>query len=205
MKIGISENRKITLTIGQLRRLVRESIQNDEDFEINDGVLVGCHSAKRNIVIPDGVVSIGDDAFYSCPNLTSVIIPDSVTSIRMAAFSGCEQLTSVTIPSSVTSIGDLAFHFCTRLSSMTIPDSVTSIGDSAFWGCRRLTKVVIPNSVTSIGDAAFRDCNFLKTIRVAREDQKEMILKSHSDLPRTTSIIVDGDDDDMLVRAGINR
>jgi len=39
--------------------------------------------------IPNGVTSIGDRAFYSCGNLTSVTIPNSVTSIDEYAFSHC--------------------------------------------------------------------------------------------------------------------
>ena len=47
------------------------------------------------LVIPDGVTSIGDHAFSNCSGLTSVTIPDSVTSIRYNAFYNCSSLTSV--------------------------------------------------------------------------------------------------------------
>ena len=70
------------------------------------------------IVIPDGVTSIGDYAFYMLSSLTSVTIPNSVTSIGDSAFNGCSSLTSVTIPDSVTSIGGSAFSFCSRLTSI---------------------------------------------------------------------------------------
>lgn len=39
-----------------------------------------------DLVIPDGVTSIGDYAFKGCSSLTSVTIPDSVTSIGESAF-----------------------------------------------------------------------------------------------------------------------
>lgn len=42
-----------------------------------------------DLVIPDGVTSIGNYAFSDCDGLTSVTIPDSVTSIGYYAFSDC--------------------------------------------------------------------------------------------------------------------
>ena len=118
-------------------------LYSDEDIEIT------------NLIIPNSVTSIGDNAFYGCSGLTSVTIPNSVTSIGAQAFSECSGLTSITIPNSVTSIGAQAFSNCSGLTSVTIPNSVTSIGYAAFSRCSGLTSVTIPNSVTSIGYAAF--------------------------------------------------
>jgi Flp pilus assembly protein protease CpaA len=106
------------------------------------------------------VTSIGNRAFGSCTNLTSITIPNSVTSIGMA-FNGCLSLTNVTIGTGVTSIGNEAFAFCTNLASITIPDSVTSIGSEAFYLCSSLGSVTIPGSVTNIGSEAFAFCNNL--------------------------------------------
>ena len=110
--------------------------------------------AQTSYDIPDGITSIGDNAFSSCYRLTSVIIPDGVTSIGNSAFSYCKSLASIIIPDGVTSIGDYAFHDCYRLTSIIIPDGVTSSGDSAFQGCSSLTSVSLPDSVTSIGSEA---------------------------------------------------
>jgi len=120
----------------------------------------------EEIVVEEGVTSIGKYAFFYCKSLTSVTIPNSVTSIGYMAFDSCESLTSVTIPDSVTSIGYSAFSWCTGLTSITIPDSVTSIGDHAFSHCDSLTSVTIPDSVTSIGSSAFLYCNSLTSITI---------------------------------------
>ena len=117
-----------------------------------------------NVTIPDGVASIGDCAFHGCSSLISIAIPDGVTSIGDGAFSDCSSLTSITIPGSVTSIGDEAFEACGKLTSVTLPDSVTSISNRAFLYCRSLTSIVIPNRVMDIGAGAFSYCRNLKSI-----------------------------------------
>ena len=48
-----------------------------------------------DVIIPEGVTSIGDYAFYGCSSLTSVIIPGRVTSIASYAFYGCTALKKV--------------------------------------------------------------------------------------------------------------
>ena len=120
----------------------------------------------KDLVIPDGVTSIGNYAFDGCSSLTSVTIPNSVTSIGDYAFCGCSSMTNATIPNSVTSIGDYAFWNCGNMTSVAIPNSVTRIGKYAFYGCSSLTSAVIPNGVTSIGDYAFYNCSSMTSVTI---------------------------------------
>ena len=129
------------------------------NFYINDQEI-------KDLVIPNGVDTINNYAFYECSSLTSVTIPNSVTSIGGYAFRDCSSLTSVTIGNSVISIGGWAFWRCSGLTSVTIPNSVTSIGNQAFSGCSHLTSITIPNSVTSIGNLAFSNCSSLTSMVV---------------------------------------
>ena len=104
----------------------------------------------KQVIIDDGVTTIGYSAFYRCSSLTSVTIPISVTEIGVGAFSGCSSLTSVTIPNSVTEIGVGAFSYCSSLTSVTIPSSVTTIWHSAFYGCKNI-KQITSEAVTPPG------------------------------------------------------
>ena len=109
--------------------------------------------------IPNGVTSIGDEAFSYCASLSNITIPNSVTSIGSKAFSYCVSLSDIVIGNGVTSIGEGAFHCCYCITSIVIPDGVTTISDYTFSGCETLTSVTIPNSVTSIGEGAFSGCS----------------------------------------------
>lgn len=118
----------------------------------------------KEIVIGDGVTSIGDCAFLGCSSLTSIEIPDGVTSIGMSVFDSCSSLTSIEIPVGVTSLKDFVFYGCSSLTSIAIQAGVTSIGYSAFESCSSLTSIAILAGVTSIGESAFKDCIKLNTI-----------------------------------------
>ncbi len=103
--------------------------------------------------VPSTVTSIDEHAFAHC-KLNNVIMPNGVRSIGEQAFYGCHSLSSVTIPSSVISIESWAFSDCTALTEVNIPYGVTSIGRGVFDRCS-LTSVHIQSSVTSIGDQIF--------------------------------------------------
>ena len=139
-------------------------MNNPSDFVIENGVLKKYKGPGGDVLIPEGVTSVGRSAFYRCNCLTSVMIPERVTKIGDWAFRDCSSMTSVTIPTGVTSIGNSAFEGCSKLSSVTIPESVTSIGVSAFNRCSKLTSVTIPAGITSIGAWAFSSCESLKRV-----------------------------------------
>ena len=113
----VSNGNKIVATCAPAANV---SVTVVRDYLIENGVLKYVNPALKKFVIPDGVTSIGDDAFRDCDSLTSVTIPDSVTSIGNRAFSGCISLESVTIPDSVTSIGSNAFNKCYSLASVIL-------------------------------------------------------------------------------------
>lgn len=114
-------------------------------------------------VIPDGIVGIGEDAFYNC-NTISITIPESVIYIGNNAFCGCagELIVNCNIPDASSS-SDGAFY-CSNFTKVTINEGVSIIGRYAFCRCNNMASVTIPASVTSIRDYAFYDSLALKTV-----------------------------------------
>ena len=118
---------------------------------------------NKNTIIPDGVTSIGFNAFCGT-SITNVTIPSSVKTIEGFAFYGCNNLTDVIILKGTISIGRYAFADSVNLMNVTIPDSVVSIEQLAFYNCRKLSSITIPSSVTSIEYGAFGGCNNLISV-----------------------------------------
>ena len=71
--------------------------------------------ATPDFILPDGLKSIDESAFYGCA-FVFVKIPDGTASIRENAFAGCDKLKHIFIPESVTEIEDNAFEGVTGLT-----------------------------------------------------------------------------------------
>ena len=171
----------------QKKDSVKKVVIEDGVTSIGNSAFDSC-SNLTSITIPDSVSSIGNFVFYGCSSLTSITLSNNITNIGNSAFAGCSSLTSITIPDRVTSIEKYAFYNCSGLTSITIPDSVTSIGESAFRNCTSLTSITIPDGVTSIGNSAFEDCSSLKTISLScKSSLKKSDFGKQADLVSYTS------------------
>ena len=118
----------------------------------------------RNVVIYDGITTIGSQSFWFCNNLTSVTIPETVTEIGYSCFTGCEKLSKIVIPDSVTTIGTNIFSGCTKLSDVTLSNNLKEIPNKCFYMCNALTTVVLPEGLKTIGWSAFGQCKSLESI-----------------------------------------
>ena len=108
--------------------------------------------ALKTITIPEGVTSIDEEAFYCCTSLKSLTLPESLTNICYSAFEGCSSLETVTIPKGVISIYEEAFYGCYSLKSITLPDGLSNIGFYAFWGCNSLNQLITPYGSVEMDD-----------------------------------------------------
>lgn len=126
-------------------------------------------SISGDVVIPETlggypVVAIGNNAFESCTNITSVTVHDGIQKIGNYAFRNCTKMTAVSLPDGLESIGTYAFYKCTSLTKADIPKNIETLPADTFYGCTKLSEVDLPNSITSIGSYAFSGCSALKNI-----------------------------------------
>lgn len=103
------------------------------------------------IHVPDGVRTIGDNAFKSCANVTAVRLPDTLTSIGAGAFNGCSSVPELLIPSSVTTVGSDATAGMTALRTLQAPTWV--IFYEIFKANNGITEVRLPTTVAELSDA----------------------------------------------------
>ena len=136
-------------------------------------LIVGCAAT----IIPKGVTSIAEGAFYGCNSPSNIILPESVTSIEGYAFNACSSLSTIIVAEGNTMydsrggcnaiIETSSNTLIVGCAATIIPKNVASIEDYAFSGCSNLTDITIPEGVISIGYGAFEDCSNLKAITVA--------------------------------------
>ena len=131
------------------------------------------------------VLSIEEDAFSSCVNITSVIwnakhvadFSDGNTpfyhvdlgpagEIQHFFFDVQSQITSFVFGEEVEYIPNWLCSRLTNLTSIIFPNSVTSIGGDAFRNCSGLTSITIPDNVTSIGNYAFCGCSGVASVTI---------------------------------------
>ena len=123
---------------------------------VGDGILCKYNGTAEEVVLPENVKRIGEDAFAYC-----------------------NYVTSVTVPAGVTEICAGAFYKCTRLEKIELPDALTSIDVGAFTGCTSLKTVTTGSGIESISDLAFSDCTDLSAFYGYADSFTASFAKSH--------------------------
>ena len=143
-----------------------------------------------NLILPEQLDTIGQDAFYKCQYLRNVtglkkldvceayaFSKTSITSLDWSqveigtigngAFAQCARLTQVSLPPQLKSLSEAIFRGCTSLTSVNLSSlPLTSIGPRAFAQCSALQTLELPSTLTSIGDQAFADMAALTAIEL---------------------------------------
>lgn len=136
-----------------------------------EGSVFGYCKNLTDINIPNGITEL-DGTFSECYSLENIIIPHGVVTIGEYTFSGCGNLKSISLPATITTIGTMAFGRCNSLESVQIPETVTSIGEKAFIHCEGIKEIFIPKNVETIGMQPFLWMTSLESIEVSVENKK---------------------------------
>ena len=114
----------------------------------------------RTVQLPEGILSIGNMAFFKCMNLQGIDIPEGITLIDECCFGDCQSLAEVHFPESLKEVGRFSFLQCLKLTEVSFGNSLTAIGPGAFQLCASLSKVSIPGGDNvSIEADSFLGCS----------------------------------------------
>ena len=90
------------------------------DYENGSAPWYSLRSNITQIIVENGVTSIGNNAFAECEEAKNVSLSESIISIGEKAFFGCDSITDFSIPKNVATIGDAAFSNCNSLSAVQV-------------------------------------------------------------------------------------
>lgn len=125
--------------------------------------LISYFGKDSKFAIPQGVEIIGERAFADRYNLVEVIFPEGLCSIQDEAFIYCTKLRKIDFPVSVTTIGTRCFYGCINLSEVLSLGTIRIIPQETFMGCN-ITLLTFPNTLVEIENNAFNSNNNLQNV-----------------------------------------
>lgn len=115
------------------------------------------NSKLEEINLPSSLKHIYMFAFSGCKNLKSIVLPEGLLTLGDMAFMYDSSLEEINLPSTLTSLGGECFSG-TSIRSLTIPGSVKVIGNDKTIESDSLRLVIVEEGVTSIGRHVFNFC-----------------------------------------------
>ena len=138
----------------------------------------------KEVILPDGLTTIGNSTFAMCKalyklnipstvttlgrwilegaGLTSFVIPDGAT-LSESTFYG-SSIVEIRIPTTMTEIPAYCFTECKNLERIFLHDDISNIGKEAFFNCYALKSFTAPRSLTVLSDALFYNCESLSRV-----------------------------------------
>ncbi len=117
-------------------------------YEVKSGAVMICDHAfseatycERDYI--EEYILPEHNSSWDCKDLKSVVIPDGMLIIGNGAFFKCYSLESINIPDTVVRLGDWAFAATISLKSIRLPESILRIGEHVFFNSG-IEEILIP-------------------------------------------------------------
>ena len=138
----------------------------------------------KEVILPDGLTTIGNSAFAMCKALYKLNIPSTVTTLGRWILEGAgltsfvipdgailsestfygSSIVEIRIPTTMTEIPAYCFTECKNLERIFLHDDISNIGKEAFFNCYALKSFTAPRSLTVLSDALFYNCESLSRV-----------------------------------------
>lgn len=165
MSVTLNHSSAEKMLTGSIKGFPYECFNDTWNANISDIKVTNLLNGKpvKNLLIPMGMETIKDYAFWNDANVESVTFPDGFKTIPAGAFRRTA-IKSLKMPDSLEAIGDRAFEGCEMLEEVTFNEGLKTIGERAFQQCTAIAAIVLPNSVTEAGRSAFAQCEDLESV-----------------------------------------
>lgn len=140
---------------------------------IEDNAFYG-HPELKHLIIGEGILALGENAFRQCVNLESIQIPSTLIMLDKWSFLGCSRLRKIMVADGnpkydsrdncnaiISTHDDMLIKGC---QTTKIPASVTEIGPTAFYGQQSIASISIPEGIERICACAFKECVNLASV-----------------------------------------
>ena len=169
--LGLDSVVEVPATIGEtaVTQINECAFACEIDHFYSPNVSAAVRVARENIkeiIVPNGIISIGKGAFKACRKLETVSLPETVATIGESCFEWCGQLKNIQIPDKITTIKERTFYECSSLKNIHIPEKCRKIAQEAFAYCRGLEEISVPESVEEIDRSAFFKCKKLNKVNL---------------------------------------
>ena len=157
----------LALALTQIPPSFSLASSDSSDFKKNGDTLISYTGTASVVSVPNGIKTIGTDAFAGNQFLTSVQLPSSVETIENGAFRNCTSLQEITFPGGLTRVESGAFAMCDSLAKVTFSPALYVLGAGVFSGDAALKSVNLgKNNNFTILDGALYNRDKTKLLQV---------------------------------------
>ena len=148
----------------------------------------------QNIVINEGIKSIGEMCFFNCKKLETITLPKTLRELGKRAFENCLLLEKIDVPMGVAII-PFRFCACSGVETVVLPSTVSVLSYETFSECEKLENIIIPAGMKSIGSACFERCISLVRINIPSKSLKSIPERCFDECFNLKEVVFDDEKD----------
>ncbi len=95
-------------------------MMEDQKSIWTERVLIKYTGESEQVIVPEEVEVIGEEAFAGCESVKTIVLPEKLTSIGRGAFRDCKNLEKINFPARLRWLDDEAFRGCASLTTIEL-------------------------------------------------------------------------------------
>ena len=157
----------LALALSQIPAPFAQAVGSQMEFKRDGNILISYTGTASVVSVPDGIKTVGTDAFAGNQSVESVSFPASVEVVENGAFRDCTNLDSVYFSSGISTIESGAFAMCPELDTVRFSPTIMELGAGVFSGDDELEMIELgKNSYFVMADGAIYSRDMTKLIQV---------------------------------------